>query len=240
VTFGGYLKEVHVEVDPSSLLAHDLTLADVAEALRKSNRNAGGGFLIHGDQQLIVRGVGYVVNPSDIKAVVLKNDGGTPVTIGDVSKVLLSHTPRQGSVGYNLDAQAVEGFVLMRRGENPSVVLEGVHAKVEDLNHSILPKGMRIQVFSDRTTLVEHTLRTVFDVFPELRGTVAFTHVTRWRRALPFTRIGAYRNIGRLNAALDPASPVQYAADFMSAAGQNTAVEFGNRAARNLMALSAT
>jgi cobalt-zinc-cadmium resistance protein CzcA len=107
-----------------SLLAHGITLADVAEALRKSNRNAGGGFLIHGDQQLIVRGVGYVVDPSDIKAVVLKNDGGTPVTIGDVSKVLLSHTPRQGSVGYNLDAQAVEGFVLMRRGENPSVVLE--------------------------------------------------------------------------------------------------------------------
>ena len=87
--------------------------------------------------------------------------------------------------------------------------------------------------------LVERTLATVFEVFPELRGAVDFTHVTRWRRALPFTRIGAYRNIGRLNAAMDPASPVQYAADFMSAAGQNTAVEFGNRAARNLLALRA-
>ncbi len=88
--------------------------------------------------------------------------------------------------------------------------------------------------------LVKRTLTTVFDVFPELRGAVDFTHVTRWRRALPFTRIGAYRNIGRLNAAMDPASRVQYAADFMSAAGQNTAVEFGNRAARNLLALRAT
>jgi protoporphyrinogen/coproporphyrinogen III oxidase len=84
--------------------------------------------------------------------------------------------------------------------------------------------------------LIEHTLATVFDAFPELRGTVAFTHVTRWRRALPFTRIGAYRDIGRFNAALDPSSPVQYAADFMSAAGQNTAVEFGDRAARKLIA----
>jgi oxygen-dependent protoporphyrinogen oxidase len=84
--------------------------------------------------------------------------------------------------------------------------------------------------------LVEHTLDSVFDVFPELRGFVDFTHVTRWRRALPFTRIGAYRDIGRLNAALDPRSPVQYAADFMSAAGQNTAVEFGSRAARNILA----
>jgi protoporphyrinogen/coproporphyrinogen III oxidase len=88
--------------------------------------------------------------------------------------------------------------------------------------------------------LVEHTLATVFDVFPELRGCVDFTHVTRWRRALPFTRIGAYQDIGRFNAALDPTSPVQYAADFMSAAGQNTAVEFGNRAARKLIALNPT
>jgi oxygen-dependent protoporphyrinogen oxidase len=88
--------------------------------------------------------------------------------------------------------------------------------------------------------VVQHTLATVFEVFPELRDTVEFTHVTRWRRALPFTRIGAYQDIGRLNAALDPASPVQYAADFMSAAGQNTAVEFGNRAARNLIDSTAT
>ncbi|OBI21399.1 hypothetical protein A5712_15365 [Mycobacterium sp. E2327] len=86
---------------------------------------------------------------------------------------------------------------------------------------------------------VDHTLATVFEVFPELRGTVEFTHVTRWRRALPFTRIGAYQDIGRLNAQLDPASPVQYAADFMSAAGQNTAVEFGSRAARNLIRAAA-
>jgi oxygen-dependent protoporphyrinogen oxidase len=88
--------------------------------------------------------------------------------------------------------------------------------------------------------VVEHTMATVFEVFPELRNTVEFTHVTRWRRALPFTRIGAYQDIGRLNASLDPASPVQYAADFMSAAGQNTAVEFGNRAARNLIGAQAT
>lgn len=88
--------------------------------------------------------------------------------------------------------------------------------------------------------VVEHTLASVFEVFPELRGTVEFTHVTRWRRALPFTHIGAYQDIGHLNAALDPASPVQYAADFMSAAGQNTAVEFGNRAARNLIDSIAT
>src|SRR5215510_2309683 len=161
VTFGGYLKEIHVEVDPSRLLAHDLTLADVTEALAKSNRNVGGGFLEHGDQQLTIRGVGYLLDPHDVRSIVLKSDNGTPVTIGDVSRITLSHMPRLGTVGYNANTDVAEGFVLMRRGENPSVVLEGVHEKVKELNETILPKGMQIAVFYDRTTLVEHTLSTV-------------------------------------------------------------------------------
>ena len=161
VTFGGYLKEIHVEVDPSRLLAHDLTLADVTDALSKSNRNVGGGFLLHGDQQLTVRGVGYVQTPQDVSAIVLKSDKGTPVTLGDVSRLLLSHTPRLGNVGYNLESTIAEGFVLLRRSENPSAVLDGVHDKVHELNTSILPKGMTIEPFYDRTRLVGETLGTV-------------------------------------------------------------------------------
>ena len=161
VTFGGYLKEVHVEVDPSRLLAHNLSLADVSDALGRSNRNVGGGFLQHGDQQLAIRGVGYVRSPQDVQAVVLKSEGGTPVTVGDVSRVVLSHTPRLGAVGYNLEGEVAEGFALLRRGENPSVVLDGIHEKVRQLNESILPKGMRIRPFYDRTDLVGETLGTV-------------------------------------------------------------------------------
>ena len=161
VTFGGFLKEVHVEVDPSRLLAHNLTLADVTTALERSNRNVGGGFLRHGDQQLTIRGVGYVQKPQDISSIVLKSEGGTPVTIGDVARLLRSHTPRLGNVGYNLDPIVAEGFVLLRRGENPSVVLDGVHAQVTELNESILPKGMTIEPFYDRTRLVGETLSTV-------------------------------------------------------------------------------
>jgi RND family efflux transporter MFP subunit len=125
VTFGGYLREIHVELDPSRLLAHDLTTTDVTNALEQSNRNVGGGFLVHGDQQLTIRGVGYLLNPRDVQAVVLKSEHGTPVTIGDVSRVTLSHMPRLGTVGYNLQNNIAEGFVLMRRGENPSLVLDG-------------------------------------------------------------------------------------------------------------------
>jgi len=161
VTFGGYLKEVHVEVDPSRLLAHNLSLADVSEALRRSNRNVGGGFLQHGEQQLAIRGVGYIRSPQDVQAIVLKSEGGTPVTVGDVSRVVLSHTPRLGAVGYNVEGEVAEGFALLRRGENPSVVLDGIHEKVRELNESILPKGMRIHPFYDRTDLVGATLGTV-------------------------------------------------------------------------------
>lgn len=161
VTFGGYLKEVHVEIDPSRLLAHHLTLADVNDALARSNRNVGGGFLTRGDQQLTVRGVGYVSGPSDIQATVIKAEAGVPVTIGDVSRVVLSHTPRLGAVGYNGDGEVAEGFALLRRGENPSVVLDGIHEKVKQLNESVLPKGMQITPFYDRTVLVGETLGTV-------------------------------------------------------------------------------
>jgi heavy metal efflux system protein len=161
VTFGGYLKEVHVEIDPSRLLAHSLSLADVSDALSKSNRNVGGGFLKHGDQQLAIRGVGYVRTPQDLQAIVLKSESGTPVTVGDVSRVVLSHTPRLGAVAYNLDGDVAEGFALLRRGENPSLVLDGIHEKVQELNESILPRGMQIRPFYDRTTLVGETLGTV-------------------------------------------------------------------------------
>jgi protoporphyrinogen/coproporphyrinogen III oxidase len=84
--------------------------------------------------------------------------------------------------------------------------------------------------------ITQRTLSTVLRVFPELAGQIEFTHVTRWARALPHTRIGAYKLIGEFNAAIDPASRIQFAADYMSAAGQHTAVAFGSRAAETLSA----
>jgi len=161
VTFGGYLKEVHVRVDPDRLRAHGVGLGEVAEALSKTNLNVGGGFLRHGDQELTVRGMGYIGSVDDIRRTVLKTRDSTPVTVGDVAEIVQSNTPRRGAIGYNEQKEAVEGFVLMRRGENPSRVLDGVHARVKELNDKILPKGMRIEPFYDRTLLVGNTLQTV-------------------------------------------------------------------------------
>lgn len=163
LTFGGYYKEIHVELDPARVQALGLTLPDVADTIEKSSRNVGAGFIRHGDQQMVVRGVGLLSSPDDIKKIVLKHQDGTPVTVGDVARLVQSHTPRQGSVGQDSRKDVVEGIVLLRRGENPSRVLTALHAKVEELNARILPKGMRIEPFLDRSELVSHTLHTVFD-----------------------------------------------------------------------------
>src|SRR5262245_22297949 len=94
VNFGGYLEEIHVLVDPSRLLAHDLALSDVATTLEQSNRNVGGGFLRSGDQELVIRGIGYLREPGEVANTVLRSDHGTPVTVGDVATIVGSHTPR--------------------------------------------------------------------------------------------------------------------------------------------------
>jgi cobalt-zinc-cadmium resistance protein CzcA len=161
VTFGGFLPEIHIEVDPGRLAAFELTLAQVSDALSKSNLNVGGGFLKVGEQEMVVRGVGAVKSAKDLQDVVLASHDGTPVTVGDVAHVVLSNVPRRGDVGLDDNFEIVEGFALLRRGENPSLVLDGIHAKVEELNNKILPTGMKIEPFYDRTNLVTHTLGTV-------------------------------------------------------------------------------
>ena len=99
VPFGGYLKEAHVRADPGRLFAAGLTLADVEQALARSNINVGAGFLRHGDQELTVRGIGYLNTAEDIKRIVLKSKDGTPITVGDIATVVQSYTPRRGAVG---------------------------------------------------------------------------------------------------------------------------------------------
>ncbi len=161
VPFGGFIKEAHIQADPARLFAAGLTLNDLEQALAKSNINVGAGFLRHGDEELTVRGIGYLNNAEDIKRIVLKSKDGTPVTVGDIATVLQSYTPRRGAVGVGLEKEGVESFIWMRRGQNPSQVLEGVHAKVTELNEKILPKGMKIETYYDRSDLVGLTLSTV-------------------------------------------------------------------------------
>jgi cobalt-zinc-cadmium resistance protein CzcA len=161
VAFGGFRKEYHIEVDPDRLKAHGLTLEQVYQAIGDSNANIGGGYVLRGQEQYVIRGLGLVQSPEDLKQIVLAAEQGSPVRLRDVARVVEAHTPRQGAVGLGRNTEAVEGFVLMRRGENPSVMLDQIRERVERLNNGILPPDTKIVPFIDRTSFVQRTLHTV-------------------------------------------------------------------------------
>jgi cobalt-zinc-cadmium resistance protein CzcA len=161
VSFGGFVKEYQVQVDPRALQAHGVTLQQVFAALGRSNANAGGNYIEHGEEQYVVRGLGTLQNVGDIEDVVVAAHGGTPTRVRDVARVTIGAFPRRGVVTRDREPEAVEGIVLMRRGENPSTVLAALHAKVDQLNAGILPAGVHIDVFYDRARLVGRTLTTV-------------------------------------------------------------------------------
>jgi len=161
VNYGGLVREVHVQPSPAKLAAYGLTLEDLETALKKASQNASGGVLERGAEQLVIRSVGLFRRLDDIGAVHVASREGTPVLVHDVATVTDGWAPRQGVVSRNQQLDTVEGIVLMRRGENPSVVLQRVRDAIDELNIRILPDGIRVQPFYDRTDLVNTTLRTV-------------------------------------------------------------------------------
>src|SRR5256712_739742 len=161
VSFGGFVKQYQAQVDPQQLQARGVTLRQVFEALARSNANAGGNYIEHGEEQYVVRGLGTLHDAGDVEEVVVAARGGTPIRIRDVARVTIGAAPRRGVVGRDLEPEAVEGIVLMRRGANPSVVLAALRAKIAKLNDGILPPGMRVETFYDRGLLVHRTLVTV-------------------------------------------------------------------------------
>jgi cobalt-zinc-cadmium resistance protein CzcA len=161
VSFGGFQKEYHVLADPAQLRNNNLTLKDLIDAVAGSNGATSGGYLQHGESEFVVRGRGYLKSRKDIESTVVRATNGTPVLVGTVAKVVESYTPRRGAVARGEAIDSIEGTVLLRRGENPKDVLSGVHQSVDRINRDILPEGMKIVPFYDRTRLVDTTLTTV-------------------------------------------------------------------------------
>ena len=161
VSFGGFQKEYHVLADPLKLRANGLTLSDLIDAVGTSSGATSGGYVRRGESEFVVRGRGYLRGPADIERTVVRATGGTPVLVRNVAKVVEGYTPRRGSVARGESTESIEGTILLRRGENPRDVLDGVHEAVEHVNHDVLPEGMRIVPFYDRTKLVNITLSTV-------------------------------------------------------------------------------
>jgi heavy metal efflux system protein len=187
VSFGGFQRQFQVEVDPARLKGQGVSLRQVFEALQRSNANAGGNYLRRGAEELVIRGLGSLGSLEDVRNVVITAKGGTPLTVGDVARVSVGAVPRRGQVSQDHADEVVEGIVLLRKGENPARVLEAVHRKVAELNGGILPQGVRVVPYSDRTTLVDQTLRTVLRNLLEgallVTAVVGLTLVS-WRGAL--------------------------------------------------------
>ncbi len=161
VNYGGLVREVHVQPSPAKLAAFGLTLEDLETALKKASQNASGGILERGAEQMVIRSQGLFQRLEDIGAVHVAMHEGTPVLVHDVAEVSDGWAPRQGVVSRDQQVDSVEGIVLMRRAENPSVVLARVRAAIEEINGRMLPDGIHVSPFYDRTDLVNTTLRTV-------------------------------------------------------------------------------
>src|SRR5262249_34675277 len=135
--------------------------SDVIDAIKANNASAGGSVMSRGSMSFVIRGKGSLQDVAEIGAVFIKSIGGTPVYLRDVATVGLDSMPPSGIYSKDRADESVEGIVLMRRGENPSDVLEEVNKAVAELNASGLPEGVRVAPFYDRTTLVDNTLFTV-------------------------------------------------------------------------------
>ena len=159
--FGGTTMQYQVLLDPARLYNFHIPVAQVVTALTANNANAGGGFYSIGQQFNYVRGIGLLRNTEDIGEVVVGSANGTPVRVKDIGRVEIGHAPRLGIYGFEKNDDAVEGVILMRRGEQTQNVLKGVEQKTEELNRSILPPDVKVRPFYDRSDLVRVTTDTV-------------------------------------------------------------------------------
>jgi cobalt-zinc-cadmium resistance protein CzcA len=162
---GGPTMEYQVLLDPARLYNYHLPVVQVLNALTANNANTGGGFYSQGGQFYYVRGLGLLKTTEDIGEVVVGSNNGVPIRVKDIGRVEIGHAPRLGIFGFQTATQknddAVEGIILMRRGEQPQTVLQGVEKKTADLNRNILPADVKIRPFYDRSDLVRVTTDTV-------------------------------------------------------------------------------
>jgi heavy metal efflux system protein len=162
VPYGGQIKTYEVNPNLARMRYYGLSLQTLYTALSRGNGNVGGSKVTQGSQQYLIRGVGLLRGPEDIQRIVLGAHDGAPIFVKDVAEVTLGHVPVEGIIGQDDKDDVVAGIVVMRKGENPSEVLNALKARIQLLNNSILPKGVKLVSYYDRTWLINTTLHTVF------------------------------------------------------------------------------
>jgi Cu(I)/Ag(I) efflux system membrane protein CusA/SilA len=157
---GGFVKEYQIDLDPTKLLTYNVPVADVVDAVRKSNIDVGGKTVEVAATQFMVRGRGYIKNLSDLENVVLKVQAGVPIYLKNVAEVHLGPNLRYGLAELNGDGEAVGGIIVMRYGQNALKVIEGIKRKIDEIKPS-LPPGVRIVATYDRSTLIHRAIDTL-------------------------------------------------------------------------------
>lgn len=159
--FGGLTTQFQLELDPQQLMRFNLSLKNVTDAINANSVNAGGSVLNRGELGYVVRGIGIVQTLEDMGNIVITQRHGTPIFVRDLGKLKLSNQERHGILGKDEKNDAVEGTVLLLRGENPSSVLADVHAKVAELNGRLMADDVQLVPYLDRSTLVDATIDKV-------------------------------------------------------------------------------
>jgi heavy metal efflux system protein len=159
--FGGTVMQYQVLLDPARLYGYHITVPTVIQQLSVNNANTGGGFYSQGGQFYYVRGLGLIRDEADIGSVIIGTQNGVPVHVRDVGDVVIGHAPRLGQFGFNKNDDAVEGVIMILRGEQTQTVLKGVEEKTKELNEHILPPDVKVRPYYDRSDLVQLTISTV-------------------------------------------------------------------------------
>lgn len=184
VAFGGQEKTYEISIDPVKLQKYDLTPLELFTAVSKSNLNVGGDVIEKNGQAYVVRGIGLYNSIQDIENTIVDTYNGNPLLVKNVASVVVSSMPRVGQVGLNDNDDAVEGIVVMRKGENPSEVLGRVKAKIEELNTKVLPSDVKMETFYDRDNLMSYCTKTVMHNLLEgiiLVTVIVFIFMADWR-----------------------------------------------------------
>ena len=185
-SFGGQVKQYQVLLQPDKLLKYGLTAEDIVKSVERSNANAAGGVVAQGWEQVYLRGVGLLRDVPDLERIVLKASDGAPVYLRDVADVVIGAEPRQGAVTRDGKGEVVAGMIIMLKGENSKDVVDRVKVEVSRIQGT-LPQGARINVFYDRTSLIEACIETVVNALLEggvLVVLVLFLFLAELRTAL--------------------------------------------------------
>jgi cobalt-zinc-cadmium resistance protein CzcA len=169
-SFGGPTKEYQIKLDPEKLVAYGLSIGQIEQQIANNNTNGGGSFIEQGAQQINVQSLGLFNTVQDIENTVIKTQNGAAITVADIATVTQGAKIRLGQIGKAThsadgkvfdDPDTVEGIVLLQKGSDSDPVLQGIHKEVDTLNNGILPKGVKVVPFLDRSKLVAFTVETV-------------------------------------------------------------------------------